>query len=100
VAVFFAQGQASLDTNAQRALRIASAAYVGIGTRILITGYADRTGNRAANVELAKRRAQAVRDELVQLGVEPARVVMAPPAEVTGSGPDEQARRVDVAVQQ
>ena len=63
----------------------AAAAYVGIGTQILITGYADRTGNAAANVELAKRRAMAVRDELVHLGVEPRRIVLAPPASVTGT---------------
>ena len=38
----------------QRALRVAAAAYMGIGTQIDITGYADKTGNAAANVELAQ----------------------------------------------
>ena len=32
-------------------------AYIGIGTQIVVTGYADKTGNAAANVELAKKRA-------------------------------------------
>ncbi|MFO1325337.1 MAG: efflux RND transporter periplasmic adaptor subunit [Burkholderiales bacterium] len=100
VSVKFATGQATLDTGAQRALRIAAAAYVGIGTQIVVTGYADRTGNAAANVELAKKRAQAVRDELVQLGVNPARIKLAPPADVTGTGSDDQARRVDLTVAQ
>ncbi|MFO1316738.1 MAG: efflux RND transporter periplasmic adaptor subunit [Burkholderiales bacterium] len=98
VSIRFPRGQATLDTDAQRALRIAAAAYVGIGTQIAVTGYADRTGNAAANADLAKRRAQAVRDELVKLGVDGRRIVLLPPASVTGSGSDDEARRVDVAV--
>jgi len=98
VSIYFASGQAALDTAAQRALRVAAAAYVGIGTQIVVTGYADKNGNAAANVELAKKRAVAVRDELVKLGVESRRIRLAPPAEVTGSGSDDQARRVDLIV--
>ena len=98
--IFFPTGSATLDTGAQRAVRIASAAYVAIGTQINITGYADKTGNYAANVELAKKRAQAVRDELVSLGVEAKRIVLVPPAAVTGTGTDDQARRVDISVTQ
>ena len=100
VAIYFAQGRSALDTGAQCALRIGAAALVGIGTRIVITGYADKTGNHAANLDLAKKRAQVVRDELVHLGVEPQRIVLAAPADVTGAGTDDQARRVDVAVSQ
>ena len=32
---------------------------------VVVTGFADRSGDRAANVDLAKRRAAAVRDVLV-----------------------------------
>jgi membrane fusion protein (multidrug efflux system) len=100
VAVYFPAGQATLDTGAQRTMRIAAAAYVGIGTQIVVTGYADKTGNAAANVELAKKRAAAVRDELVKLGVEPRRIQLVPPVSVTGAGSDDQARRVDLSVNQ
>ena len=100
VAVYFPAGQATLDTNAQRTMRVAAAAYVGIGTQIVVTGYADKSGNAAANVELAKKRAAAVRDELVKLGVEPKRIQIAPPVNVTGAGSDDQARRVDLSVNQ
>ncbi|MCC7040262.1 MAG: efflux RND transporter periplasmic adaptor subunit [Burkholderiales bacterium] len=100
VAVYFPKGLASLDAAALRTLRLAAAAYVGIGTRIEVTGYADRTGNAAANVELAQKRAQAVRDELVHLGVKAQRIALVAPVAVTGSGPDDQARRVDLRVQQ
>jgi membrane fusion protein, multidrug efflux system len=98
--IYFPSRLAALDTDAQRALRVASALYVGIGTQIEITGYADRTGNYAANVELAKKRAAAVRDELVKLGVDPRRIKLVPPVNVTGNGSDDQARRVDVIVVQ
>jgi membrane fusion protein (multidrug efflux system) len=100
VAVYFSAGQATLDTNAQRTVRTAAAAYVGIGTQIVVTGYADKSGNAAANVELAKKRAAAVRDELVKLGVEPKRIQLVPPVNVTGAGSDDQARRVDLSVNQ
>jgi outer membrane protein OmpA-like peptidoglycan-associated protein len=83
-----------------RTLRVASAAFVGIGTQIVITGYADKTGNAAANVALAKKRAQNVRDELIALGVEAKRIVMQAPVDVTGAGADNEARRVDVLVRQ
>jgi len=98
VSIHFATGQATLDTGAMRAIRTATAAYIGIGTQINVTGYADKTGNAAANVELAKKRAVAVRDELVKLGVEPRRIQLAPPVSVTGGGSDDQARRVDISV--
>ena len=98
VSIYFPRGQATLDTDAKRALRISAAAYVGIGTEIVVTGYADKTGNPVANADLAKKRALAVRDELVHLGVEPRRIRLAPPASVTGSDADDQARRVDLKV--
>jgi membrane fusion protein (multidrug efflux system) len=98
VSIYFARGESTLDTDAQRALRVAAAAYVGIGTEIVITGYADRSGNVAANVELARKRATAARDELVKLGVEAKRLRLVAPVDVTGSDSDDKARRVDLVV--
>ena len=96
--VLFARGDAQLDATAQGVVRAQSAAVMAIGTAITITGYADRTGNPAANAELAKRRAIAVRDALVAQGVNAERITLAPPVTVTGSGSDTDARRVDIAV--
>jgi outer membrane protein OmpA-like peptidoglycan-associated protein len=73
---------------------------MAIGTQITITGYADKTGDYAANVELAKRRAAAVRDELVKLGVDPRRLQVTVPSSVIGGATDDQARRVDITAAQ
>lgn len=98
-AVYFARGQASLSAGANNTLRAAAASMMGIGTAITITGYADRTGTSGDNVEIAKRRAVAVRNALVQLGIQAERIQLKPPAEVTGSGSDAQARRVEISVE-
>ncbi len=65
-----------------------------------VTGFADRTGNPAANVELAKRRAAAVRDALVAQGIPADRVRLKQPQDVTGPGSEAEARRVELSVGQ
>jgi membrane fusion protein (multidrug efflux system) len=97
-AVYFARDSAALDADAANAVRQASAATMGIGTAITVTGYADRTGSREANVGLAKRRAIAVRNALVANGIPPERIRLTPPVDVTGAGSDDRARRVDVGL--
>ena len=99
-AVYFARGQARLDSEAEAAIRAAAGSLIGIGTAIAITGYTDRTGNVAANVELAKRRAKAVADALVEAGIQPERIRLQAPADVVGSGSDDRARRVDITLVQ
>ena len=88
--------------DAQRAVRVAAAAYVGIGTQIDITGYADRTGNaRGQRRAREEARASPCATSWSQLGVEPqAHRARSRRSDVTGSGSDDQARRVDVSVKQ
>ena len=52
--------------------------------RVAVTGYSDRYGNAAYNLELSRRRANAVADYLVAQGVTRARL------EVSGRGPRDQ----------
>ena len=98
--VYFATGSATLDDTAKGVIRAKAAEVMGIATPITITGYADKTGRSSNNVELAKKRALAVRDALVQLGISDRRVRLQQPADVTGTGTDDQARRVDMKVSQ
>jgi membrane fusion protein (multidrug efflux system) len=96
--VSFATGSATLDG---RALEIIQAAAINLKTTtqpIIITGYTDRTGNHAVNANLAKQRAIAVRDALLKAGVPAERLQLKEPLDITGSGTDTDARRVDITV--
>ncbi len=97
-AVYFERGRAALSQDATDIVRNTAASTMAIGTLITLTGYADRTGSPAANVTLAKQRALVVREALVSAGIAPERIRMLAPVEVTGTGSDEQARRVDIVV--
>jgi membrane fusion protein (multidrug efflux system) len=96
--VHFDPGKAGLDAEASRLLRGFAPAMKAGANPIDVTGFADRTGNHAANVELAKRRAMAVRDALVAEGIPAERVRLKAPRDVTGSGSDREARRVELTV--
>ena len=96
--VRFALGSATLDNEGIKAVRQASASVMGIGTMVNITGYTDASGPRPTNVELAKRRAEAVRDALMRDGVDPRRIRLVAPVDVTGSGTPDEARRVDIGL--
>jgi outer membrane protein OmpA-like peptidoglycan-associated protein len=98
LSVHFAKGKSTLDAEAIRLLKGFAPAMKGGTNPIDVTGYADRTGNYAANVELAKRRAIAVRDALLAEGLPADRVRLKPPQDVIGGGSDIDARRVDIAV--
>ncbi len=96
--VHFAQGSAALDAEAKRLLA-GFAPGMKAGPNVIdVTGYADRSGNHAANVDLAKRRATAVRDALVADGIATQRLRLKPPQDVIGTGTDSDARRVELAV--
>jgi K(+)-stimulated pyrophosphate-energized sodium pump len=65
--------------------------------RIELSGYADPSGDTARNLELAKHRAEKVRNELLAAGVAAERVALVKPTEViVGQGTDADARRVDI----
>ena len=96
--VNFATGTAALDAEAVRLLKGFAPGMKAGPNPIDVTGFADRTGNRAANVELAKRRASAVRDALVAEGIPADRVRLRQPQDVTGPGSEREARRVEIAV--
>lgn len=82
--VAFGLGSADLTAQGQRNVRTFAQALQTpelSGQRFLIAGHTDSLGDRAANVALSQRRAQAVADLLVAEGVDRSRI------EVTGYGP-------------
>lgn len=68
------------------------------GAMAVVSGYHDPTGDRGHNLELARNRAFAVRDYLKGQGIEEARIDLAKPIETTGSGSNQEARRVEISV--
>ena len=104
--VLFAVGKADLKPSAARTLdKLVAAMRRDRETTVTIEGHTDSTGKRAYNVELSKRRANAVRSYLTSRGVAAKRI------EARGLGPDfpvatnataagrQQNRRVEVLVQ-
>jgi outer membrane protein OmpA-like peptidoglycan-associated protein len=95
--LYFASGSSALAADAGVAMAaIVHAAAQNPGKNLLISGFHDATGDAAKNAELAKERAKAVREALVAVGVERARLVMRKPELTTGGADNAEARRVEV----
>ena len=75
------------------------------GGKLIVVGHADSSGSRAFNQKLSERRAQAVRDALVERGIDTNRVADGGAGETellvpTGDGvSDRHNRRVTIAVE-
>lgn len=66
ITIYFPTGSAELDPNAQYALgQVAELAATFGGAQMRVAGNTDNTGNRQTNIDLSRRRAQAVADFLV-----------------------------------
>ena len=98
VKFYFATGKSDLAAGAPDALAdVIKGAKAG--RKLVISGYHDATGSAAANAELAGQRAFAVRDALNAAGVDVASMELKKPEQMTASGSDAEARRVEVAIQ-
>lgn len=98
VAVQFAAGSAALS-DVGRAVAATTAALVqGRKETVEVSGYVDRSGSPDLNAELAKRRAEAVRDALVSAGVPAERIRLVKPADIVGAGDPARARHVEIRV--
>ena len=95
--LYFAAGKKELPADAKESIDAALAFVKGKnGKKVDVTGYTDKSGDRAANLELAKLRAIVVRDALEAAGVKRDQINMTPPAEITGGGDNKEARRVEI----
>ena len=98
VKFYFASGKSALAAGGAEALGQV-VREVATGKRTVVSGFHDATGSAAANAELARQRAQAVRDALQSLGVPADRIELKKPEQMQGAGSNAEARRVEVAVQ-
>lgn len=97
--VYFVTGKTDLPADAKESIDSALAFLTGkSGAKLDVTGYTDKTGDRVANLELAKERAIAVRAALEAAGVKREQINMKPPAEITGAGDNKEARRVEINI--
>ena len=97
VKFYFASGKADVAKGANEALTDVVKG-IKAGQKATISGFHDTTGNAAANAELSKKRAFAVRDALVALGVSVDKLDLVKPADSQGSGAAAEARRVEVTL--
>jgi K(+)-stimulated pyrophosphate-energized sodium pump len=99
--IHFESGSQSLPVNAQVQLAaIAQTLKADAAAQLDISGYTDATGDAAQNQELAKERARAVREALTAGGIAEERINMQKPEVITGTGTNEEARRVEVSLAQ
>ncbi|WP_277189405.1 cytochrome c oxidase subunit II [Caballeronia sp. BR00000012568055] len=96
--VYFETGKDAMPADANTAVQ-AAAAYVKAhpDAKLALSGFTDATGNADLNADLAKRRAQAVRDALKAAGVPEDHIVLKKPESVTGGTDAKEARRVEIS---
>lgn len=99
VRLYFELGKAELPADALSQLTplLTSAKGAG-GARWIVSGYHDASGDAAANAELAKQRAFAVRDLLVSAGVAVTAIELSKPMMTMGGADAREARRVEVTL--
>ncbi|KAF1044200.1 OmpA family protein [Xylophilus sp.] len=97
VRFYVATGRADVAPDAAAALA-AVAQGVAAGRTAVVSGYHDSTGDPAANEELAKQRALAVREALKSIGVPEEKIELRKPEALTGTGSEAEARRVEVVL--
>jgi outer membrane protein OmpA-like peptidoglycan-associated protein len=98
VKLYFEVGKADLPADALTRLAPLVQATQDSKSALVVSGYHDASGDAAANAELAKQRAFAVRDLLATAGVSEQRIELAKPAVTTGGTDAREARRVDVTL--
>ena len=98
VTFYFASGKAEIAPGANEALSDVVQG-VASGKKALVSGFHDTTGSAELNAELSKKRAIAVRDALLALGVAEGSIELKKPEEMQLNGPAAEARRVEVVLE-
>jgi outer membrane protein OmpA-like peptidoglycan-associated protein len=97
--LYFELGKAELPADALTQLApLITTARDNNAARWVVSGFHDASGDAAANAELAKQRAIAVRDLLVSAGISSQAIELSKPAVTLGGTDPREARRVDVTL--
>jgi outer membrane protein OmpA-like peptidoglycan-associated protein len=76
ISVFFEKGSTVLNTNAQLSLNeIVEIMAVNPRIKMVITGYADKTGNEKTNLALSQQRAKKVKQVFLESGLDESRFI-------------------------
>lgn len=96
---YFATAKADVPEGAE--VMVADVIAAGkAGKKLVVSGFADSTGNAAANAALSKKRANAVKAFFEAQGVDAANIELRKPENTTGAiGNDVEGRRVEVKVE-
>lgn len=98
VKFYFASGRAELAAGAGDVLVDVVKGARG-GKKVVISGFHDAKGQVGRNAELARQRAQAVREALLAAGVADSQIRLEQAAQTAGTGSDAEARRVEISLQ-
>jgi K(+)-stimulated pyrophosphate-energized sodium pump len=93
---YFATGRADLPAGASTELANIAKRTTS-GQRAVVSGFHDSTGTAQANMEVARQRAEAVRDALIAAGAKRENIDLRRPEVITQDGPE--ARRVEVRLE-
>ncbi|GIV32281.1 MAG: hypothetical protein KatS3mg030_583 [Saprospiraceae bacterium] len=98
--VYFSVASAELDMSAQEAIsRVVKVMLLHPQVRATLQGFADPSGNRLKNLDLANRRAQAVKARMEQMGIAAERLTVIPGAIDTNAKTPEEGRRVEIRLE-
>lgn len=96
--IYFEVGKSTLPADAKDAIQAAADyAKAHPDAKFALSGYTDASGKADANAELAKHRAQAVRDALKAAGIAEDHIILKKPETVTGGADAKEARRVEIS---
>ncbi|CAM2182537.1 cytochrome c oxidase subunit II [Paraburkholderia sacchari] len=96
--IYFEVGKSTLPTDAKDAIQAAADyAKAHPDAKFTLSGFTDASGKADANAELAKHRAQAVRDALKAAGIAEDHIILKKPETVTGGADAKEARRVEIS---
>lgn len=97
--VFFGQWAVTLDDTNRASVKVAADwAKLHPDASILVAGYADPAGAMPANIDISRKRAQRVFDQLVADGIPAGRIARSMQSPVDYTLQSQEARRVEIQV--